>query len=205
MTIAKKTSEEATAISFAGDFGRTAALFAKKALFIERAATADRSRFIEHASYVSASIVTSVAFLESFINEVLVELAEFPGGRLWPERHKLFSRLWALGIPRTASYSILEKYQITLIVSGAEAFDVGKKPYQDAQTVVALRNELIHYTPTPLRRQSSSNCNSYGTASRSGEDRYAMVPGFFGFRIRKRATPKTPRLSKSAVAGSGML
>ena len=132
---------------FSGDFGRIASFFAKNAQKIEDESPDSPDRFLAHQAYVTGSIIASAAFLESLSNDVLTELSETESGRTWAERNQVFSRLWALGIPRTAAYSILQKYQVTLILTGREPFNAGRNPYQDAQTVVALRNELIHYEP----------------------------------------------------------
>lgn len=132
----------------AGDFGRIAAFLANKALQVETDSSGSPDRFLAHDAYVNSSIIASVAFLEAVANDVWSELGMGASGRTWPERKRVFSRLWTLGIPRTAAYPVLEKYQVALVLTGQEPFDRGASPYQDAQVLISLRNELIHYEPT---------------------------------------------------------
>lgn len=129
-------------------FGRIAALLAHKALEVESEGSNSPDRFLIHDAYVTGSIIASVSFLETVANDMFSCLSLVGTGRTWPERNKVFSRLWALGIPRTAAYPILQKYQVALILVGREPFTTGRNPFQDAQSVVALRNELVHYEPS---------------------------------------------------------
>lgn len=95
--------------------------------------------FDELISCVSATVMLSVASLESNINEHLSDserlFAELPdGGR---------EQLCAL----MGDLPILHKYQRTLAAKGLEAFDRGGRPYQDIDILVAIRNELVHFHP----------------------------------------------------------
>jgi hypothetical protein len=56
-----------------------------------------------------------------------------------------FARLRELGIPRSAAYPSLQKYQICLAIANKPKLAAGRNPYQDAASVVALRNELLHF------------------------------------------------------------
>jgi len=93
----------------------------------------------EQRSCVSATIMLSVASLESNINEHLadaeVSLAELPGGAR-EQFCQLISRL-----------PILEKYDRVLAVKCLEPFDKGATPCQDVDILIALRNELVHFHP----------------------------------------------------------
>lgn len=44
-------------------------------------------------------------------------------------------------------YSLLGKYQMALLLSGAGQFDKGAQPYQDAQLLIDFRNGLVHFRP----------------------------------------------------------
>ncbi|WP_084010740.1 hypothetical protein [Sulfurospirillum halorespirans] len=61
------------------------------------------------------------------------------------------------GIPRTAKYSIIEKYEILLDLLNLEKFNTGTSPYQDVTLLVELRNALIHYEPKNIMSSSSDN------------------------------------------------
>jgi hypothetical protein len=44
-------------------------------------------------------------------------------------------------------YSLLGKYQMALLLSGAGQFDKGAHPYQDAQLLIDFRNGLVYFRP----------------------------------------------------------
>jgi len=97
------------------------------------------SFYDEQISCVSATIMLCVASIESNVNEYLSD-----PGVLFPEltatARQEFSEL-------ISEISILEKYQRILAVKGLEKFDQGSNPYQDIDTLIALRNELVHFHP----------------------------------------------------------
>jgi hypothetical protein len=114
---------------------------------------------LEHNAHVTASILSSVAFLEAAINELYADafgnqtdqLRELDSRSL-----DLLARHWA----KTKSdrkIGTLEKYQCALKVSGRETFEEGKTPYQNAKSVVALRNALVHYVPESRETASFVN------------------------------------------------
>lgn len=129
-----------------GEFLKSADFLAVKALETEANPPADVfERHAAHSAYVTGSIIASSTFLETKINELFCELSEIDTGRTWPEKTRLFQRLWKQGIPRTASYSTLKKYQLALILLGKDEMEPGRATVQDMTTVISLRNELIHY------------------------------------------------------------
>lgn len=97
------------------------------------------SFYDEQKACVSASIMLSVASLESNINEHLVDsdtlLAELPSGAR-KQLNDLLSRR-----------PILEKYERVLGAKDIQPFDQGVRPYQDVDILVAVRNELVHFHP----------------------------------------------------------
>ncbi len=106
--------------------------------------------FIIHRAYVTNGIFSSVAFLEATINEVFSDADSNVTGvvrDLNPESIQLLRNLWKHGIPRTAGYPVIKKYQIALLLSGKKEFNSGLKPYQDVDILIKLRNSLIHYEP----------------------------------------------------------
>ena len=101
---------------------------------------------VTHNSFVTNSIISSVCALESYINEWFARFEH-----LKPDSSsdaKLIGELWELGIPRTASYPILKKYQIALMLSKQDLFDESAEPFQSASILIRLRNALVHYEPT---------------------------------------------------------
>jgi len=127
----------------------SAALFSRHAYELEREGEGNRRPLI-HRAYVTGSIITCVAFLEASINELLADASD---------RHEphlagldtnivnLMSKMWERGVPRTARYSVLEKYEIALDLAGLERFERGQNPFQDAKLVTDLRNAMIHWEP----------------------------------------------------------
>jgi len=123
----------------------TAFLFAEQAKLLEdRPPSSPFQRRVLHGSLVTSSIIASASALESSINEWF----SFPNLKKKKAGKKLIGDLWELGIPRTAAYPILKKYQIALLLSGKEPFDEGAEPYQSVRALVELRNWLVHYEPT---------------------------------------------------------
>lgn len=114
----------------------------------------------QHIAYAVSSVILSAAFLEATINELFSDCAEpHVDDRIASlEAHGLMGRLWRRerGIPRTASYSILEKYEIALELNSKPAFIPGTNPhYQAVKLLVDLRNALIHYEPETITSNSA--------------------------------------------------
>jgi len=67
---------------------------------------------MEHQATVTASLFMAVSFLEATVNELFADAADEAPGRSWANLsvRDLLGRMWRNGVPRTASYSILDKY-----------------------------------------------------------------------------------------------
>lgn len=136
-----------------------AALFAKQSRDIESSGTLmslDATGLRQHHACVVSAVIMSAAFLEANINELFSDCADEQFARnLSTLRAKdLMGRLWEKGIPRTASYSILEKYEIALELNDKAGFNTGATPYQDVKLLVELRNALIHFEPETIQSHS---------------------------------------------------
>src|SRR3546814_369824 len=99
-----------------------------------------------------SSVIVSTAFLEATINELFSDCADAHSTeRIAALQTKhLMGRLWEKGIPRTAAYPILDKYEIALELNDKSPIDSGTNPYQDVKLLVELRNALIHYEPETI-------------------------------------------------------
>jgi len=107
--------------------------------------------FVPHHAYVINSIFSSVTFLETYINEFycsLMDDAHFPIKKKITRKNKdRIQKMWNMDIPRTASYPIIKKYQVALILADKEPFSNQDSQYQKILIITKLRNELIHYEP----------------------------------------------------------
>ncbi len=128
---------------------RSSELFASKCLQIEeeqKQLSWPQPRFDEVQSYASAAIIIAVAALESSINELYQQAIDRDRTSLKSltiEHMVLLEQLW----PDVERFSILKKYQIALTVKNSRAIEVGAEPYQSANSLVALRNGLVHFRP----------------------------------------------------------
>jgi hypothetical protein len=93
----------------------------------------------EQIACVSATIMLAVASMESNINEYLEDahllLPEFSAGA----REEICDLL--------STAPVLKKYERVLALKELPNFDKGMLPYQDADLLIALRNELVHFHP----------------------------------------------------------
>ncbi len=105
----------------------------------------------EHWSYVTGAIFATVSFLEATINELFADTTDHPDGELASHLDTstklIMADMWKRGIPRTANYQIIEKFQIALTLARKAPLDLGQPPFQDVQTLIVIRNALIHYEP----------------------------------------------------------
>ncbi|AZD68297.1 hypothetical protein SAMN04489802_2104 [Pseudomonas chlororaphis] len=133
-----------------------ASLFAERSTELEPKLTLGENESTnglrEHNACIVSTIMLSAAFLEATINEFFSDCAEDPYAKVATlPTCKLMAKLWSRGIPKTASYSILEKYEIALDLNEKQPFDKSSHPYQDVKLLVELRNALIHYEPETIQ------------------------------------------------------
>lgn len=110
----------------------------------------NRSELIkEHQAYFYGVIFNTVSYLEAFINEyfVLFSQGNIYDLRIDGDSLVQIENLWKMNIPRTASFKILDKYQIMLTLCKRPKFNKATRPFQDMEILVRLRNSLIHYEP----------------------------------------------------------
>lgn len=130
----------------------SADLFAKAAAELEEQENRDeRGLYARHQAYTSGAVLAAVAFMEGYINELFSHCAGGLGGSsvhgLSIDERSLLGRLWKRGVPRTARFAVLDKYDIALDLLAKPPFDRGQEPFQGASALIALRNALIHFEP----------------------------------------------------------
>lgn len=132
---------------------KAAAFFARQSAQLEREHKPNEAVSSEiltqHKAYVTGCLFSVASFLEAQINEIFTDAADDQRDKihLLGDRIYLFAEMWKLGTPRTASYSIIEKYEIALALAEKKPLDRGTVLYNDVKLLIKLRNALIHYEP----------------------------------------------------------
>lgn len=137
----------------------SAAFFCKQLIEFEKALMRDSSdeNLINHRSYVVSVVMSCASFLEATINELFMDSVENPDGctkDLSKSTIKMYAKMWKKGIPRTASYPIMEKYQIALALANKKEFDLGTSFAQNVSVLIKLRNALVHFEPESVITKS---------------------------------------------------
>lgn len=123
-----------------------AEIFGAEARRIENAgASGGQDELNRHRAYVTAAILSAVAFLESSVNEFYHEAESRDHTALPLSEHvlALLTELWS----EIEESGVLQKHQVALLVAEAERFDPGASPFQETEALVKLRNALVHYKP----------------------------------------------------------
>jgi hypothetical protein len=126
---------------------RAATLFADDAQTCEAMAKQlDEEHRLRHRACVTAAILSAVAFLGASINELYLSAIDQDRTNLPTFDHRLFQvfgQFWE----NIEKYPILQKYQIALLLVDKDRLNPGVPPYQDAESLIKLRDSLIHYKP----------------------------------------------------------
>ncbi len=127
--------------NFSGPHLSSAALFSWKVGDIEDQHKDDEfgSFFEEIRSYSMACVISSVASLEAYANEIFIDHKEY-----FPEiDERIVVKFWELYEQK----SILDKYSFVLFLKDKGEFNKGESPYQDIAALIKLRNALVHFKP----------------------------------------------------------
>lgn len=121
--------------------------FSKRAKYLESNINDD---FSEEAtflkSYVTGTILSSVAFLEAFANELYAESQKENGtilSHLSTEIINAISDKW--NEDKFERKGVLEKFNALVFIAARDKYIKGQKPYQHTQYLIQLRNSLVHY------------------------------------------------------------
>jgi len=101
---------------------------------------------VQHRACVTAAIFSSVAFLESSINELYLEfeLASGNGASTLPMRsYARLAKLW----PTVEFSPLLLRYRVALQAADGERFNERQPPYRDVKDLIRLRDALLHDQP----------------------------------------------------------
>lgn len=92
-------------------------------------------------AYGSAGIMSAAAALEALINEVFID----PHEKLRPLFADFEAEFWKKG--GVERKPILEKYNVALSMLGLQNIDTNDSRYGNAETLIELRNALVHFKP----------------------------------------------------------
>jgi hypothetical protein len=136
----------------------------------EHAGQALSSFWDEILAHATATVFLVVAGLESYANELFIDMNEnFPG-----VRQELLEKLWS----DYERKPIFEKFDLALLLREASTRVAGVEPFQSVDALVRLRNALMHFKPEwePAKhRQLSSELCSFFKPS----EFLASDPGLF--------------------------
>lgn len=131
---------------------RAATFFADKAEELETKIhlgnQANDSEKSQHRAYVVGSIVSAVMSLEACINEIYQDAVDGNKNELkgLSEQGKSLLAEWYPRLEEQRA-AILLKYRHALLLVGKPGLPKGENPYQDADYLIYLRNQLTHFKP----------------------------------------------------------
>lgn len=130
-----------------------AAVFAREVYKTEMSngGASDGGDSLTHRARVLSAITSSVAALEAMINEAFSDAVESDSScvaAVPTDKRAMMAALWDRGIPRTARYGILEKFDIAHLVITGRGIDKSHQRWSNATWVVKLRNSFIHFEPS---------------------------------------------------------
>ncbi len=121
--------------------------FAKLAEAIE-AGAAGRLRFdIQHRAYAIGAVLAAVAFAEAAVNELFQDIADGNLSYTAPLDQRARTAMGAYWRESRGRGSILEKYQVSLVLAGREPLAPGAEPFQSFALLIKVRNLLVHFRP----------------------------------------------------------
>lgn len=133
----------------------------------------------EHRSLAISSVLSAVAFLEGLSNEVFQDAADRDQGvytsphivSFSDETVALYSAFWNAKKNGESYGRVLDKFQIALTLAGKPRFNKGCNPYQDAQYLITLRNDLVHARPKSRVHGEPDTKHDHGLAKRFKSNR----------------------------------
>jgi hypothetical protein len=131
--------------SFTAQFIRGGAIFANHAHNIEgnSLTKSDEASEAEHRSYVVSTVIQCAAALESEVAEILLH---GPGHHLGSNGLDVSARDFLQPLAELIDQEpTLHRYELILHLLRRPALNRGGSPFQSADLLIKLRNELVHY------------------------------------------------------------
>ena len=98
-----------------------------------------------YRAYVTASVISAVAYLSASINELYLEVRKLSQSGEPHVRRELDLLIEAW--PRISKVQVLQRYQLALAVADADQYNPARMPYLDADNLIRLRDALLSYDP----------------------------------------------------------
>jgi hypothetical protein len=93
----------------------------------------------EILAHATASLLLTVASLESYVNELFADV-----GRYFPSiPSAILQKIWETHEQKP----ILEKFDLALLLRNVPLVDRGSRPGQDVVLLIRLRNAVVHFKP----------------------------------------------------------
>jgi hypothetical protein len=151
-----ETSGDESAIRFRDCFSvrymQSAALLCQLAFSIEQeyreVGKIPADLHLQHEVFVLNSVLSSVSFLESTINELYADVAD-EAYYFADEKHEEILRLIGEKWKNEKNFDrapLLIKYQKILVIAGKPSFDEGDQAFANLRILIDIRNHLMHYT-----------------------------------------------------------
>ena len=142
------------------------------------------------AALAAASVITSCAYLEGYINEFFGRFTtDGPLFEHLASSHPHLSKgdaevLRAVWSPTVETLQPIEKYRLALALIRSKGFDEGRQPFQDVKLLFQLRNYLVHYKEGWKRTNKGRSlerdlCRILKVNETSAEDLYKLPPRIF--------------------------
>jgi hypothetical protein len=150
-----ETSGEESAIRFRDCFSvryiQSAAVLCRLGYGIEKnCATSvpiSQDLLLQHEAFVLNSVLSTVSFLESTVNELYADAADdayfFADGE-----HEALLRLIGEKWNNEKNFDrapLISKYQKILTIAEKSPFEEGDQAYENVRTLIEIRNHLLHY------------------------------------------------------------
>jgi len=141
---------------------QSASYFAKQSFNLEHSPLPTENQELQricllHKTYVISSILTSVCFLESTINELFKDCSERPNDpnvniykldkNSKQEIADIYNETKLFNNRKFRFHSVLTKFNIFLSSNNKREFDENFVIYNNAMHLIYLRNTLVHYKP----------------------------------------------------------
>ncbi|WP_143002251.1 hypothetical protein [Nitrosomonas sp. Nm132] len=106
----------------------------------------------------SACVMFAASAIESRVNEWIALAREIEGG---PQPSEFWEEMTVL----QKTLSLERKWNLIASVHGGEIWNGGMEPFQSYETIVALRNELVHFKGQFLEKNNAPNNRIRGLMS----------------------------------------